>query len=117
IESSTQYKERYKEDLRLPSSPKDYYAHKRWVHWGDFFGFEMCPEGWMNINQVSRINSIKSSQTTIANFVSSYREVNPDWFKRFWSETTQGCSECLSPELIKLIKTNFGSKRLKFAPK
>ena len=40
IESRSDYKKRYREDLRLPSSPSLVYADVGWMDWYDFLGNE-----------------------------------------------------------------------------
>ncbi|MBX9756860.1 MAG: hypothetical protein K2X80_19035, partial [Pseudomonadaceae bacterium] len=40
IKMGPEYKERYREDLRLPAAPYHFYAGKGWVDWYSLFGNE-----------------------------------------------------------------------------
>lgn len=73
--------------------------------------FERAPEGWMNAHALTGL--FRKSHETIKKESEKYREMYPDWFKRFLPKKRE-VTEFYSPELVKIIGKEFSG--LRYAP-
>lgn len=109
IESYRDYRDRYKEDLRLPSTTA-LQKMPGFPGWTKFLAHRLPPEGWRPIDSLYKEKNLGlNTGVGLKNFLKLYRKSFKEFFGQYW--TIRGYKEHIHPTIISRVHDEFTIKR------